>query len=141
MAERYIDDEMLRLYLADALGPEGMARVEKALRDSAELRARLEQVRSDHADDGLHSLGAIWARARLSCPSREQLGSYLLEALDPAAAQYIRFHVETIGCVYCGANLADLRSQIERATIPSQNRSGRIYDSSRHLLGGDGPPA
>jgi hypothetical protein len=141
MAERYIDDETLRLYLSDALGAEGMARVERALRDSAELRERLELVRNDRADDGLHSLGAIWSRARLSCPTREQLGSYLLEALDPEAAQYIRFHVETIGCVYCGANLADLRSQIQRASTPSQQgRSRRIYDSSRHLLSGDAEP-
>src|SRR5262245_39478128 len=36
-----IDDSLLRDYLADALSPEASARVEKALRDSAELRARL----------------------------------------------------------------------------------------------------
>ena len=35
-----IDDVMLREYLLDALVPEVSARVEKALRDSAELRAR-----------------------------------------------------------------------------------------------------
>ena len=138
MAPRDIDEETLRLYLADALGGEGMARVEKALRDSAELRERLEQVRHGQEDDGLHSLGAIWARARLSCPSREQLGSYLLDALDPEAARYIRFHVETIGCAYCGANLADLQDQLGREAMPSQHRSRRIYDSSRHLLGGEG---
>ena len=39
-----IDDTVLRDYLADALSPEQSARVEKALRDSAELRARLEEV-------------------------------------------------------------------------------------------------
>ena len=37
-----IDDVMLREYLLDALAPEVSARVEKALRDSAELRARLK---------------------------------------------------------------------------------------------------
>ena len=42
-----IDDSRLRDYLADALTPEDSARVEKALRDSAELRARLEDVRHD----------------------------------------------------------------------------------------------
>ena len=36
---RPIDDETLRAYLADALPAEDLARVEKALRDSAELRA------------------------------------------------------------------------------------------------------
>ena len=45
-----IDDAVLRDYLADALSPEDSARVEKALRDSAELRARLEDVRQNRAD-------------------------------------------------------------------------------------------
>ena len=40
-----VDDETLRAYLADTLAPGAQARVEKALRDSAELRARLEDVR------------------------------------------------------------------------------------------------
>src|SRR5919202_133306 len=57
-----IDDSMLRDYLADALTPEASARVEKALRDSAELRARLEDVRHDWTDGQLHTLGAIWHR-------------------------------------------------------------------------------
>src|SRR5262245_45071610 len=70
-----IDDAMLRDYLADVLAPEVSARVEKALRDSAELRARLEDVRHDRTDGQLHTLGAIWHRARLTCPSRQQLGS------------------------------------------------------------------
>src|SRR6516164_1085464 len=78
-----IDDAALRDYLVDALCPEESARVEKALRDSAELRARLEEVRQNRADGQLHTLGAIWNRARLTCPDRQKLGSYLLDALDP----------------------------------------------------------
>ena len=54
-----INDETLRSYLADSLPPEDLARVEKALRDSAELRARLEDVRQNRSDPGLHTLGAI----------------------------------------------------------------------------------
>src|SRR4051812_25463949 len=83
-----IDDAMLRAYLADNLPAEDQARVEKALRDSASLRARLEDVRSNRADAGLHTLGAIWRRGRLTCPTRQQLGSYLLEALAPDLASY-----------------------------------------------------
>src|ERR1017187_3909734 len=73
-----IDDVMLREYLLDALAPEVSARVEKALRDSAELRAQLEDVRQNRADGQLHTLGAIWHRTRLTCPSSQQLGSFLL---------------------------------------------------------------
>ena len=53
-----IDEVTLRDYLADALPAEAQARVEKALRDSAELRARLEDVRQNRGDAGLHTLGA-----------------------------------------------------------------------------------
>src|SRR5437667_12680994 len=110
-----IDDSRLRDYLADALTPEDSARVEKALRDSAELRARLEEVRHDRADGQLHSLGAIWHRARLTCPSRQQLGSYLLDALDPELASYLQFHLEVVVCPFCQANLADLKVQSQVA--------------------------
>lgn len=132
-----IDEEMLRQYLAETLNAEGMAHVEKALRDSAELRQRLEDVREDRADWGLHSLGAIWKRNRLTCPSRQLLGSYLLETLDPAHADYITFHIDVVGCAYCRANLADLRSKTELAVGASRNRRQRYFQSSRHLLSGE----
>ena len=132
-----IDSETLRAYLAETLPPEAMARVEKALRDSSELRHRLEDVRQDRGDSQLHSLGAIWLRNRLTCASRQQLGSYLLDALDPDHADYITFHLDVIACPFCLANLADLRGKAD-PTSPSQARQKRIYHSSRHLLGGEG---
>jgi hypothetical protein len=130
---------MLRNYLADALSPEDSARVEKALRDSAELRARLEDVRQNRTDGQLHTLGAIWHRARLTCPSRQQLGSFLLEALDPKLASYLTFHLEVIECPFCQANLADLKAQSQTATTAhaSKTRQRRILQSSKHLLGDD----
>lgn len=137
---RPIDDEMLRNYLADQLPAEDLARVEKALRESAELRARLEDVCDDRADLHLHTLGAIWYRSRLTCPTRQQLGSFLLDALDPALAAYLRFHLEVIECPLCQANLADLESQSRAPETPqaSRSRQHRILKSSQHLLGEDG---
>ena len=132
-----IDDEALRAYLADALPPGDLARVEKALRDSAELRARLEDVRQNRGDSHLHTLGAIWRRGRLTCPTRQQLGSYLLDALDPELASYLAFHIEVIECPFCQANLADLKSKTAPGSSNSQNRHNRILRSSRHLLGND----
>jgi uncharacterized protein YbaR (Trm112 family) len=131
-----IDVEILRAYLGDALPPEEMARVEKALRDSAELRARLEEVRENRGDQGLHTLGAIWRRGRLSCPTRQQLGSYLLDALDPDLASYLKFHLDVVACPYCQANVADLRSKGTQAPA-IQSRHNRIVQSSQHLLGGE----
>jgi hypothetical protein len=137
-----IDDAILRDYLVDALTPEESARVEKALRDSAELRARLEEVRQNRTDGQLHTLGAIWHRARLTCPSREQLGSYLLDALDPDLAAYLTFHIQVVECVFCQANLDDLKSQseTEHAAHASKTRQSRILQSSQHLLGEDKRP-
>jgi hypothetical protein len=134
-----IDDTMLRDYLVDALSPEDSARVEKALRDSAELKARLEDVRQNRADNQLHTVGAIWHRNRLTCPTREQLGSFLLDALDPDLADYFTFHIEVIECMFCQANLNDLKAQSEtaHAATASKSRQTRILESSQHLLGED----
>jgi hypothetical protein len=129
-----IDEALLRAYLADTLPSEDQARVEKALRESAELRAQLEDVRSNRSDASLHTLGAIWLRARLTCPGRQQLGSYLLDALDPELASYITFHIDVIGCPYCQANLDDLRAQTGTAAAASRTRQHRILQSSQHLL-------
>jgi len=133
-----INEEMLRAYLADALPPEALARVEKALRDSSELRAQLEDVRQNRGDAGLHTLGAIWRRGRLTCPSRVQLGSYLLDALDPDLASYLTFHLEVVECPFCQANLADLKAKTSQPSSATKNRHNRILRSSQHLLGDDG---
>lgn len=132
-----IDDETLRSYLSEGLPPEAMARVEKALRDSSELRGRLEDIRRNRPDASLHSLGAIWRRSRLTCPPRQQWGSYLLDALDPDYAEYLTFHLDVVECPFCRANLADLRDKADQAP-PTKARRTRIYHSSRHLLSGEG---
>src|SRR4051794_9544657 len=133
-----IDDETLRSYLADALPAEDLARVEKALRDSSELRARLEDVRQNRGDPNLHTLGAIWRRGRLTCPTRQQLGSYLLDALDPALAGYLTFHLQVVECPFCQANLADLQAKASQPTAAVKSRHNRILRSSQHLLGEEG---
>jgi hypothetical protein len=133
-----IDDETLRAYLADTLAPEAQARVEKALRDSAELRARLEDVRQNRGDPDLHTLGAIWRRARLTCPTRQQLGSFLLDAVDPELAAYLRFHLDVVDCPFCQANLADLKAKTAQPSTAAQHRRNRFLTSSQHLLGDEG---
>lgn len=103
-----ITREVLRDYLNDALPDAELVAVEKALRDSAELRTLLEEV-LDQEDRGEHTAGAIWRRERVSCPTRDQLGGFLLGAGDSELLDYVRFHLDTIGCPYCQANLDDLR--------------------------------
>ncbi|MFM8275070.1 MAG: hypothetical protein ACKODX_22440 [Gemmata sp.] len=103
-----ITRQMLLDYLNDALPDAELAAVEKALRESAELRARYKEV-IEQEDRGEHSVGAIWRRERVSCPTRDQLGGYLLGAGDGEVLDYIAFHLQTIGCPYCQANLDDLK--------------------------------
>src|SRR5215510_13560839 len=97
-------DPELDRFLDEALPPEQMAALEAALRDDAELQARLAAA-AGRRDAGVHSLGAVWRRHRLSCPTREQLGSYLLGVLDAGQEEYLRFHLEVVECRYCQASL------------------------------------
>ena len=132
-----ISRELLESYVEDALSTGETARVEQALRDSAELRHRLRGIIQE-LDRGEHSIGAIWRRQRLTCPSREQLGSYLLQALESDYQNYIEFHLDVIGCAYCHANLTDLKSMQKSKSAETRQRRRRIFESSAGLLSAQG---
>ena len=69
----------LEAYLDEALPPEEMARIEKAARKDEGLAQRLMSIHARRGA-GVHTLGEIWRQQRLSCPTREQLGTRLLGA-------------------------------------------------------------
>jgi len=127
----------LEAYLDEALPPEEMARIELALRKDSNLARQMAAIHS-RRDAGMHSLGEIWRRGRLSCPSREQLGSFLLGVLEQETADYITFHLEMVGCRYCRANLNDLQSQqAEKQEIVRQRRRKYFQSSVGHLRRGE----
>jgi hypothetical protein len=128
-----ITREQLHAYLDDALTESETARVEQALRDNEPLRRSLRQAMQER-DRGEHSLGAVWRRERLTCPSREVLGSYLLEVLDEGEQSYIRFHLETVACPFCVANLADLRTVQQEPAPKAKERRRRFFQSSASYL-------
>ena len=128
-----ITRQHLHAYLDDALSEAETARVEHALRDSEALRWLLRQVMQER-DRGEHSLGAIWRRERLTCPTREQLGSYLLEVLDESEQDYLDFHLHTVGCPYCLANLADLQALQKEPAPKAKERRRRFFQSSAGYL-------
>lgn len=128
-----ITREQLAAYLDDALSDAETAQVEKALRDSDRLRGSLQQVMQER-DRGDHSLGAIWRRERLTCPSREKLGNYLLQVLEPEEQDYIRFHLEDVQCVYCQANLNDLEAQLQEPATQARQRTQRFFQTSADFL-------
>ena len=124
-----ISDADLASFVDEALSPTEMVRIETALRESAALRKRLDGIRQAR-DRGWHSVGAIWRGHRLSCPNRSQLGSYLLDALDPLWQDYVRFHTEVVGCRVCLANLSDLRARQEEQSPATADRRRRVFHSS-----------
>lgn len=127
-----ITREQLASYLDDALSESETAQVEQALRRSEPLRRQLKAMVQER-DRGEHSLGAIWRRHRLSCPGRDQLRAYLLKALDAEIRDYIDFHLKTIGCSFCLANLADLQGHKEPAKQKKKRRR-RLFESSASYL-------
>jgi hypothetical protein len=98
----------LEAFLEETLTDSEMARIESALRADPELRRQLAELMA-RRDQGEHSVGAIWRRFQISCPSREEWALYLANELPKAVADYCRFHLEVIGCQVCQANLDDLR--------------------------------
>ncbi|MCA9234918.1 MAG: hypothetical protein KDA44_05580 [Planctomycetales bacterium] len=127
-------DTQLDAFLDEALPATAMAEIEAALRDNEQLTQRLGAI-VGRRDAGLHSLGAMWRRRRLTCPTREQLGSRLLGVLDPQLNDYVTFHLEVVGCRICQASLADLqqRTAAEEAAGSAARRQ-RYFQSSAGLL-------
>jgi len=131
MAE--INREQLHAYLDDALSEPETSRVEQALRGSDALRRQLQQAMQER-DRGDHSLGAVWRRERLTCPTRETLGSFLLQVLDEGEQDYLEFHLKTVGCPYCLANLADLEAQQQETAPQARERRRRFFQTSAGFL-------
>ena len=133
--DRATNEELLA-FLEEQLPAERMAAIEQALRGDEELQQRVAEVVHQH-DPGAHSVGAIWRRRRLSCPSRSELGSYVLGACEATRAEYIEFHLRVIGCRYCVANLEDLEQTAgEQAEVVTRRRQ-KFFQSSAGYLSGD----
>jgi len=119
----------LEAYLDEALPVEEMTRIEKTLRDDPSLARQLAAVIA-RRDSGMISLGEVWRRHRLSCPTRQELGSFLLGVLPDDAAKYVAFHLEVVGCRCCQANLADLMNQQAETQSSVESRRRKYFQSS-----------
>jgi hypothetical protein len=129
-------DQQLVAYLDEMLPVDEMAAVEKALRSSESLRNRTAGL-SRRRDDGVHSVGEIWRRLRLSCPSRGRLGSYLLGTLDGDLSDYIDFHIRTVGCRICAANLSDIEQAMQKNADAPARRRKYFQSSAGYLKSGE----
>lgn len=131
MSPPITDDELLA-YLDEMLPAERATLIEAQLRASSALRQQAALL-SRRRDAGGHTLGEIWRRRRLSCLSRSQLGAYLLGTADDGLADYIEFHLRSIGCRLCEANLQDLRAATQ-PTEGSAQRRRKFFESSAGKL-------
>jgi hypothetical protein len=130
---REITREQIYLYLDNALSENEASQVEQAIRSRDDLKLLLRTVLAER-DRGDHSVGAVWRREHLSCPSREQLGAYLLRALDDDVMDYVHFHLEVIACPFCRANRDDLKALQQESQPKVKARRQRIFESSIGLI-------
>lgn len=128
-------DEELLAYADELLPVEEAVAIEMQLRKQPALRDRLDQLLTSR-DQGNLSAGDIWRAHRLSCPTRTELGLYLVEANPSDLQDYIHFHVQTIGCVFCQAQLEEMRTTTQATADHSaeQRRRDSLFASSAGLL-------
>jgi len=72
-------------------------------------------------------LTEIWESQRLSCPRRNTIAAFLAETLDAKWFDYIDFHITTIGCHFCRAELKDM---MDSKTSERQGLQTRILAST-----------
>lgn len=130
MADNFTDEELLA-YADENLSDRRSVEVEQALRQDSAVGVRLADLLAGR-DQGAHTLGQIWRRDRLSCPSRSVWCAYVDNRLGDGLTQYLRFHLDTVGCRVCAANLEDLRKN-ESAT-EGELRTRKIFQSSAGIL-------
>ncbi|MFN9718938.1 MAG: hypothetical protein ACK58L_09615 [Planctomycetota bacterium] len=129
-------DRELTAWLDELLPATRMAELETQLRTDKSLQARVSQI-IRHRDQGGNSIGEVWQRGRLSCPTRTELGGFLLGTLTSDAISYIEFHLHTVGCRVCHANLNDLEEQSTQSDqVPGRRR--KFFESSAGLLKSEG---
>lgn len=125
MAE--IGDEDLLAYFDERLEAGESSRMELLLRESPELLMRASRLIDDR-DRGGHTLGEIWRRTRASCPGRAVWAAWVEGRLGDAMSQYLSFHLQTVGCRYCHANVEDLRHHDSSREAASRVR--KIFETS-----------
>jgi RNA polymerase sigma factor (sigma-70 family) len=104
-------------------------------RSLKQIRNRVEESHipvGPSSEDFENLLTDVWKLQRFSCPKRSTIGAYLLGTLDSKWRQYVDFHINTIGCRFCMANLQDLQEQ--NAQKQDRRLVARIMESTAGFL-------
>ena len=95
-----------------------LARIRKHLLDHADGSSPPDSPDSpDMPDPPDALLTEVWEDHRPSCPKRSTIGGFHLGTLEPAWQDYADFHLNTLGCRFCLANLDDLKESEDRAHL------------------------
>ena len=128
-SQEYTEDELCG-YLDEMLPVERMSEIEQALRHSESLQDHLTQL-VNRREEGQHSVGEIWREHRLSCPIRAELSEYVMNQITADMQDYIEFHLQTVGCRICTANLLDLQQAVlDEQPDHRASRRRKFYESS-----------
>ncbi len=130
---REVTREEWEAYLDEALPPEEMAELERLLREEPQAREVVGEILA-LCNRGVLSVAAVWRAHRISCPTRDELGCYLLGLLDEEVARYIECHLQVVGCRFCLSNLEDLRRREHEDPKEYVRRRKRYFESASHLL-------
>jgi RNA polymerase sigma factor (sigma-70 family) len=101
----------------------------KNLRETLD-QDKLAGVGSDTEFESL--LTDLWEQLRLSCPKRSTIGAYFLKTLESPWYEYVDFHLQSLGCRFCLANLQDLKQQSDQVRFQSFQK--RVLDSTIGFL-------
>ena len=123
----------LEAYLDEGLPPDEMSAIEEAMRNDDAVREKLAMIHG-RRDAGIHTLGEIWRRYRLTCPSREQLMLFLDKRLSDEESTYVRFHLEQVHCRLCVASFEDISISRQDEDEDTASRRQRLLDRSSTYL-------
>jgi RNA polymerase sigma factor (sigma-70 family) len=104
-------------------------------RNIKQIRKRIESFNiplGPSSTDFENLLSDIWEFQRFSCPKRSTIGAYLLGTVDEEWHKYIDFHLNTLGCRFCRANIEDL--QIQNTKKQNKKLQTRIMESTAGFL-------
>ncbi len=79
------------------------------------------------------TIARTWRQGRLSCLKRSTIGSHLLGVLEEPWQSYTTFHLDSVQCLMCRANLEDLSAESEQVG-PGNELGQKMFQSSVGFL-------
>jgi len=103
--------EYIHAHIDGALSQEETDAFDLEAQVNSELRGQIRAVQSEF-DYHNHTVGSLWRRNQLTCPSDQDIADYLrggLAIINPEIADYVQFHLTSIRCIYCISTAAELK--------------------------------